>query len=101
MHSIYDCDNRYQFLNPSDVIGVERSGVGDGKKDLIKITHKRKILPAEFFERRKDDPTVGHDIEEQIGRPVKPDDVIIAYEFIIVSEWQVREKQGQEETRNG
>jgi hypothetical protein len=93
MHSIYDCDDRYEFLNPSDVIGVEQSGGGGGKKDLIKITHKRKVLAADILECRKDNPMAGHDIEEQIGRPLESSDIITAYEFKIVHEWQLEARR--------
>jgi hypothetical protein len=44
MHTIYDCDDRFQFVNPGDVIGVDQTQDHDGKQVLIKITNSDKNL---------------------------------------------------------
>ena len=92
MHSIYDCDDRLQFLNPGDVIGVEQTEDHDGKQVLIKITNKRQELANDLLKRRDDDPMATHVIEEQIGRSLKPNDTIVIYEFNIVYEGQLERK---------
>jgi hypothetical protein len=89
MDAIYDCDDRYQFLTPSDVIAVDKTEEGDGKGTLIKITNKRQEHAKDFLERRKDDPMARRVIEEQIGRELDPNDTITIYEFKVVYEWQL------------
>jgi hypothetical protein len=92
MYIIYDCDNRYQFLNPGDVIGVEQTEKSDGKLDMIKITNKRQELARDFLEQRKADPMATSSAEELIGRSLNQDDTITIYEYIIVPEWQLKDK---------
>jgi len=92
MHSIYDCDDRLQFLNPGDVIGVEQTQDHDGKQVLIKITNKRQELAKDLLKGRDHDPMATRVIEEQVGRSLKPNDTIVIYEFNIVYEWQMERK---------
>jgi hypothetical protein len=91
MHTIYDCSDRYQFLNPGDVIGIEQTESRTEAKDLIKITHKRKEHAADFLKRRKNDPMVRREVEDQIGRKLESNDTITIYEFKVVHEWQLEE----------
>ena len=88
MDTIYDCNDRYQFLTPGDVIGVEKTEGEDGKRTLIKITNKRQELAEHYLKQRKD-PIAGRGVEEQIGRKLDPNDTITIYEFKIVYEWQL------------
>ncbi len=36
--TLYDADNKYSYLKPTDVIGVDKSEDREGKKTLLKIT---------------------------------------------------------------
>jgi hypothetical protein len=89
MQTIYDCDDRYQFLNPGDVIGVDKTEDRDGKRDLIKITNKRQERAEDFLKQREHDPMGGRGVEEQIGRKLDSNDTITIYEFKIVYEPQL------------
>jgi hypothetical protein len=89
MDAIYDCDDRYQFLTPSDVIAVDKTEGGDGKRALIKITNKRQEHAADYLERGKDDPMARRFIKERIGRELDSNDTITIYEFKVVYEWQL------------
>jgi hypothetical protein len=89
MDAIYDCEDRYQFLTPSDVIGVDKTADMDGGTTLIKITNKRQENGKDYLERRQVDPMAGRGIEEQIGRELVPNDTITIYEFKLVYEWQL------------
>lgn len=89
MHTLYDCDDRYQFLNPGDVIGIEQTEDRDGKRNLIKITNKRQERAKDLLKRRDDDPMATQAVEEQIGRKLDSNDTITVYEFKIVYEWQM------------
>jgi len=89
LHTIYDCDDIYQFLNSGDVIGVEQTEDRDGKRTLIKITNKRQERAEDFLTQREDDPMASRSVEEQIERKLDPTDTITIYEFKIVYEWQL------------
>lgn len=89
LYAIYDCDDKYQFLNSGDVIGVEQTEDRDGKRGLIKITNKRQERAEDFLKQREDDPMARRGVEEQIGRKLDSNDTITIYEFKIVYEWQL------------
>jgi hypothetical protein len=89
MHTIYDCSDKYQFLNPSDVIGVDKTEGPDGKKVLIMITSKRRERAQDFLKQREGDPMAGSGVEGQIGRKLDPSDTITICEFKIVYESQL------------
>lgn len=89
IHTVYDCDSRYSFLNPGDVIGVEKSKDIEGNPTFIKLTHKRKEKGKDILKKCKDDPMILGVIEEQIERKVKLSDMIMIYEFKIVYGWQL------------
>jgi hypothetical protein len=91
MRAIYDCEDRYSFLKATDVIGVDRTEDSDGKKTLIKITNKRQERGEGFLNRTADDPMATRTIEEQIGRPLRPDDNVTVLEFKVVYDWQLRD----------
>jgi hypothetical protein len=88
--TLYDCDDRYQFLSPGDVIAVDKTEGAEGKRTLIKITNKRQESAKDYLEERKGDPTAGRNIEEQIGRKLDHNDTITIYEFKVVYEWQLK-----------
>jgi len=89
--TIFDCDDRYQFLTPGDVIAVDKTEDAEGKRTLIKITNKRQERAEDYLEERKGDPMAGRNIEEQIGRKLDHNDTITIYEFKVVYEWQLEE----------
>lgn len=84
-HTIYDFDDRYQFLNPGDVIGVDKTEDRDTKRPLIKITNKRQERGEGFLKRLS-----RRGVEEQIWRILNSNDTITIYEFKIVTEWQLK-----------
>ena len=92
MHTIYDCDDKFEFLNPGDVIGVEQTKDYEGKRVLIKITNKRKEPAKDLLKQQDNDPAAARAIEYQIGRSLKPNDTIVIYEFKTVYEWQLERK---------
>ena len=89
LHSIYDCDGRFKFLKPGDVIGVEKANDFEGKQVLIKITNKRQELAKDLLKRREENPVIDCDLKEQVGRSLEPNETVTIYEFKIVYEWQL------------
>ena len=92
IHTIYSTDDTFEFLNPGDVIGVEKAEDYEGKQVLIKITNKRQERAKDLLKRRDDDPMSVQDIEEQIGRSLKSSDTIVIFEFKTIYAWQLDKK---------
>lgn len=90
VHTIYKCDEKLEFLNPGDVIGVRQSKDHEGNQVLLKITNKRKEPASKFLKRKNIDPILLQDIEKQIGQNLKSKDTILIYEFRVVYEWQLK-----------
>ncbi len=90
--TLYDCDERFQFLIPGDVIGVEQTEDHDGNQVLIKITNKRQVRAKDILKQRDDDPMAARAIEEQIERSLKPKDTVVVYECKIVYEHELERK---------
>ena len=99
MYTIYDCDDRYQFLNPGDVIGVDKTEDRDGKKTLIKVTYKRQERAEDLLKQHEGDPMAASRVEEQIGRKLESNETITIYEFKIVYESQLERSQLDEAKR--
>jgi hypothetical protein len=90
--TIYDCDDKFQFLNQTDVIGVKETRDHDGDQILIKVTNKRQELGKDLLKEEVTDPVFTPGVEEQLGRKLNPDETIIVYEFKKIFKWQVEEK---------
>src|SRR5579859_536470 len=81
---LYDVDGRLDFLAEADVIAIEG---GEGKAGrageplLIQITHKRMMTGKAFLEGLIDDPSLKHQVEDQIGREVVESDQLRIVEF--------------------
>jgi hypothetical protein len=87
--TIYECGDKFQFLNQGDVIGVEQTKDYEGDQVLIKITNKRQELAKNLFKSLDNDPLLIRDAEEQIGRSLKPSEMINIYEFKKIHKWQL------------
>jgi hypothetical protein len=82
MNTFYEIEKVHDFLNPCDVIEVDRSENADGSRIMIKITNKRVQCGKELTES-------AYAIEGQIGRKLSPADIVSVYEFKRVYDWQV------------
>ena len=89
LDTIYDCNNRYQFLSSGDVIGVNKTENKDGKRTLIEITNKRQERAEDYLKKHVDNPMAKLRVEDQIGRNLNPNDTITIYEFKIVYEYEI------------
>jgi hypothetical protein len=92
MQTLYAIDDRFDFLAVTDVIGIAgtEGKVGTpGEPILIQITHKR-IMPGKaFLESLKDDPTLMHEVRQQIGREVAENDQLRIVEFKTTHQWVI------------
>jgi len=86
---LYSCDGSYDFLEPGDVIGVDKTQDSSGNLTLIKITNKRTESGRNFLKKNQSYPMPGNPVEAQIGRKLKSTDKLMIIEFKIVHEWQI------------
>ena len=87
--TLYCADNRYSYLEPTDVIGVEKVGAAGGEKTLLKITNVRVAEGKELLDLTKDNPPLKQGIENQIGRGLKRRDRIRVIEALTIYDWQI------------
>jgi hypothetical protein len=90
--TLYAVDDRLDFLAVADVIGIagtEGKLGTPGEPILIQITHKRMIPGKAFLESLEDDPTVMHEVRQQIGREVAENDQLRIVEFKTTYEWAI------------
>jgi hypothetical protein len=94
MNSLYDVDGRLDFLAVADVIaveGTEGKARGPDEPILIQITHKRIMTGKAFLESLMDDPSLKHQVEEQIGREVAEEDQLRIVEFKVTYQWAIEQ----------
>jgi len=91
--TIYDLDKKYAYLKPADVIGVEKTEDKDGKKTLLKITNIRVSTGKELLDSCNDNPPLRREIENQIGRELKPGDKIHVIEALAIYDWQIKQNR--------
>jgi hypothetical protein len=84
IQALYAVDNRFDFLGVADVVGIagtEGKLRSSGEPILIQITHKRTVPGNAFLESSTDDPTLLHEVRQQIGRDVAEHDELRILEF--------------------
>lgn len=91
--TLYDSDKKYAYLKPADVIGVEKTEDKDGKKTLLKITNIRVAAGKELLDSCNDNPPLRREIENQIGRELKPGDKIQVIEALAIYDWQIEQNR--------
>lgn len=89
--TIYDLDQKYGYLKPSDVIGVEKTEDKDGEKTLLKITNCRMAKGNDLLGSYRDNPALKYEIETQIGRELKSKDKVNIIEAIVIYDWQIEQ----------
>lgn len=89
--ALYDCDRKFDFLNAGDVIGIAGTEDRNTSQTLIKVTHKRQESAKAVINDQKGTLMGKQTVEDQIGRPLTPEDTITIYEFKIVYDWQLKD----------
>jgi len=72
--AVYDSDNKYNFLNPRDIISVNEN-------IFIQITNKYKIKIKDYLDLYQRDFSIRKNIEQQLGREFDDNEEINVYEF--------------------
>lgn len=91
--SIYDADNRYKYLKPTDIIGVDNGANQNRENQLLKITHRRIATGSELLTLCEYNPPLKQQIENQIARELQPSDKIYVIEAPPVYDWQIEQNR--------
>ncbi len=60
-----------------------------GQPTLIQITHKRMMSGEAFLETLVDDPTLMHEVRQQVGREIAEKDQLRIVEFKPIYQWAI------------
>ena len=92
IQALYAVDDRFDFLGVADVIGIAGTAGkpgSSGEPILIQITHKRTVPGNAFVKSLIDDPTMLHEVRQQIGRELAEDDELRILEFKVTYQWVI------------
>ncbi len=87
--TLYATDHRYDFLEPMDVIAVEKTVDDKGKQVLLKVTNKAEVDGSVLLRVRENDPARIQFIESEIGEKVESTSKIRVVEAMLVHDWQI------------
>jgi hypothetical protein len=98
MQTLYAIDDRFDFLAVADVIGIAgtegKLGTA-GEPILIQITHKRTMPGKAFLEWLVNEPSLMHEVRQQIGREVAESDELRILEFKMTYQWAIDRARGR------
>ncbi len=87
--TVYDANNKYSYLKPTDVIAVDMTEDSEGKKTLLKITSVAAATGKELLESCKENPLLKQDIENQLSGQIKTSDRVHVIEGLVIYDWQI------------
>ena len=96
MRMLYAVDDRFDFLAVADVVGIagtEGKLGTPGEPILIQVTHKRTVSGKAFLESLVDDPSLMHEVRQQIGREVAENDQLRILEYKTTHQWIIHRAQ--------
>lgn len=80
LDTIYEIENRYDFLKSRDVIQIENQGT-ETEKDFIQITYKFRANAKAYIEQSQDPYKTKRNVELQLGRMPTDNEEIRIFEF--------------------
>lgn len=89
--TLYDVGQKYTYLRPTDVIGVEGTKDHEGQRVLVKITNMRVIKGSDLLSLFEESPPLRYSVEQQVGREVKPKETIHVVEAMVIYGWQIEQ----------
>lgn len=87
--TLFCVNNEYDDLMPTDVVSIAPSDRHEDAGTFLKVTSTKTLRGSELLETYSDDPTLKHDVEQQIGREVKASDKVRAVEVMSIYDWQI------------
>ena len=91
LDTIYETDEKYDFLNPRDVIQIENQGTETEEK-FIQITHIFKANAKVHIEQSPEPYKTKRNVELQLGRTPIDDEEVNIYEFKRIRKWELEKK---------
>ncbi|NQU99393.1 MAG: restriction endonuclease [Parcubacteria group bacterium] len=91
LDTIYETDEKYDFLNSRDVIQIGNQGTETGE-EFIQITYKFKANAKEAIEQSLSPYETKRNIELQLGRTPADNEEINIYEFKRIFKWELEKK---------
>ena len=91
LETIYETDEKYDFLNSRDVIQIENQGTETGG-EFIQITHKFKANAKVYIEQSPEPYKTKRNVELQLVRTPTDDEEINIYEFKRISKRELEKK---------
>lgn len=87
--TLYGLGTQYGHLKPTDVALVDGQTSRSAEKLYIKVTNIRTMKAELLLKQSKDNPTMLHDMERQIGRALKASEKVRVVEAVAIYEWQI------------
>lgn len=78
LYAIYECDGRYSFLKPKDLVRVENEDRESSSKYYLRITHIESLKPKDYIKKYPESKWM---IERQIGENPDTKKMLNVYEF--------------------
>ncbi len=91
LDTIYEIDEKYNFLNSRDVIQIENQGTKT-EEEFIQITHKFKANAKVHIEQSLSPYETKRNIELQLDRTPTDNEEINIYEFKRIFKWELEKK---------
>jgi len=91
LDTIYETDEKYDFLNSRDVIQIENQET-ETEEEFIQITHKFKANAKDHIEQSLEPYKTKRNVELQLGRTPTDNEEINIYEFKRISKWDLEKK---------
>lgn len=93
LYALYECDGRYKFLKPKDIVKVENQDNESSSTYYLRITHIENVKLKDYFQKYPDSKWM---IERQIGENPDLEKTLNIYEFKKIYDFVVeREKNKQ------
>ena len=87
--TLYGLGTQYGHLKPTDVALVDGQTSRSAEKLYTKVTNIRTMKAELLLKQSKDNPTMLHDMERQIGRALKASEKVRVVEAVAIYEWQI------------
>jgi len=92
--TLYETDDKYSFLEPKDVILIDKQDVAD-EEIFIQITYKFKTKAKDHIDQTIEPFRTKRNIELQLQRAPKDNEEINIYEFKKVYNWQLEKSKNK------
>ncbi|MFH1745223.1 MAG: restriction endonuclease [bacterium] len=92
---LYECDGRYDFLKPKDIVRIENRDQDSSSKYYLRITHVENLKLKDYLQKNPESKWM---IERQIGENPDTEKVLNVYEFKKTYDFVVEREKSKKET---